>query len=293
MKQQAYGCAALVISCLGMAPVALAELKPISDEAMGDVTGQAFMQVESIPGPNHEFTRMTLGMDVETRVNIDDIQAGTINGGSDFSATHVALGHISRDGTAVQYDGNTYAEGEAVPFEAVQPYIELAEDPTGQELAGFRMGFQQARGSVSSVTSSFSGNIGVTLVDSAGTSHAATLFDASTQATDYRATHIGINDGSADCSTGTNCAPLSHLQSVIVGTDNGDGTTGFTDDFFIGFQREDVDWQSPGGANVITAGQGVYINLPSSMQVDLGQLTSSNGISRLRTHQTDLGTKLF
>ncbi|KAA1174722.1 hypothetical protein FWJ25_04855 [Marinobacter salinexigens] len=293
MKQHAYGYAALVISCLGMAPVALAELRPISDEAMGDVTGQAFMQVENIPGPNHEFTRMTLGVDVQTRVNIDDIQAGTINGGSDFSATYVALGHISRDGTTVQYDGNTYAEGETVPFEAVQPYIELAEDPTGQELAGFRMGFQQARGSVSSVTSSFSGNIGVTLVDGAGVSHAATLFDANTQATDYRATHIGINDGSADCSAGTNCAPLSHLQSIIVGTDNGDGTTGYTDDFFIGFQREDVEWQSPDGANVINAGQGVYINLPSSMQVDLGQLTSSNGISRLRTHQTDLGAKLF
>lgn len=293
MKQHAYGYAALVLCCLGMTPVALAELKPISDEAMGDVTGQAFMHVESIPGPNHEFTRMTLGMDVETRVNIDSAELGVIDAGADFSASDIALGHISRDATTVQYDGNTYAEGEAVPFEAVQPYIELAENPAGTELAGFRMGFKQARGSVSSVTSSFSGDIGVTLVDGTGVEHAATLFDGNTQATNYRATHIGINDGTADCATGTNCAPLSHLQSFVVGSDNGDGTTGFTDDFFIGIQREGVDWQSPDGANVITAGKGVFINLPSSMKVDLGQLTSSSGVPRLRTHQTDMGTKLF
>ncbi|EMP55928.1 hypothetical protein MSNKSG1_08653 [Marinobacter santoriniensis NKSG1] len=294
MRQYAYGCAALAVICLGGAPFAQAELKPISDKAMGEVTGQGFMQVENIPGVDHQFTRMTLGMDVETRVNIDDIQVGQINGGADFSATDVALGHISRDGTAVQYDGNTYAVGDTVPFEAVQPYIELAENPVDGKLSGFRMGFKQARGSVSSVTSSFSGNIGVTLVDGQGGEHAATLFDSATTATNYRATHIGIDDGTADCSTSTNCAPLSHLQSLIVGSDNGDGTTGFTNDFFIGFQREGVNWQSPGGSGTtINAGQGVFINLPSSTKIDMSQLAGPNGVPRLQTHQVDMGTKLF
>ncbi len=293
MRQQAYGYAALTLLCLGMVPVAQAELQPISDETMGDVTGQAFMQIENIAGTEHEFTRMTLGMDVETRVNVDDLRMGEIGGGADYAGTHIALGHISRDGSTVQYNGQTYAEGEDVPFEAVQPYIELAEDPAEGRLSGFRMGFKQARGSVSSSTTSFSGDIGLTLVDQNGAEFAATLFDANTQATHYRATHIGIDDATTDCSAGTNCAPLNRLQSVIVGTDNGDGTTGFTDDFFIGFQREGVEWQSPDGANVIQAGQGVYINLPTSMKVDLSQLTGPNGVPRLRTHQVDMGEKLF
>lgn len=295
MRMTAYGYAALAVFCLGSAPHAQAEMKAMTDQAMGEVTGQGFMDVETIPGVDHQFTRLTLGMDVETRVNIDDLQVGQINGGTDFSAAHVAMGHIARE-DGVQYNGQTYSAGDVVPFEAVQPYLELAENPTDGKLSGFRMGFQQARGSVSSVTSSFSGNIGVQLVDDAGVAHDATLFDAASQATNYRAGYIGINDGSvaADCSTGINCAPLSHLQSLVVGSDNGDGTTGFTNDFFIGFQREGVNWQSPDGTGAtINAGQGVFINLPSSMKINMSQLAGPDGIARLQTQRVDLGTKLF
>ena len=174
-------------------------------------------------------------------------------------------------------------------------HLELAEDAGGL-LAGFRMGFGQARGSVSSLTSSFSGDIGLKLV-SGGQEYDATLFDENTQATNYRASHIGINDPAAapaDCTAGaeTNCAPLTHLQSIIVGKEGVDGVTDFTNDFFIGFQREGVDWQSPDGANVINAGKGVFINLPTSMKVDMSQLISQ-GVDRLQTHRDDMGTRLF
>lgn len=67
MKHHAYRCAALAIVCLGVVPVTQAELKPISDQTMGEVTGQAFMQVENLADGIHDFTRMTLGVDVETR----------------------------------------------------------------------------------------------------------------------------------------------------------------------------------------------------------------------------------
>lgn len=292
MRQQAYGYAAVTLFCLGIVPVVQAELQPISDDTMGEVTGQAFMQVENIPGTNHEFTRMTLGVDVETRVNVDNIKVGETDQGIDFAAQHLALGHIARtDG--VQFNGRSYSAGETVHFEAIQPYIELASDPTeGDRLSGFRMGFAQARGSVSSLTSSFSGNIGLKLDDGSGNVYDATLFDQNTVATDYRASHIGINDGTADCAAGVNCAPLTQLQSLIVGEENTDGTTGFTSDFFIGFQREGVDWQSPDGSTVINAGQGVFINLPTSMTVNMNQLITQ-GVDRLQTHRQDMGTKLF
>lgn len=289
MRQQAYGYAALAVFCLGISPVALAELKPISDAAMGEVTGQGFMQVENLTVDEHNFTRLTLGMDVQTRVNIDDIRLGQTGDGADFAATHVALGHISRDGSELQYDGQTYAEGTDVPFEGYQPYIELAEDSAEGSLSGFRMGFAQARGSVSSLTTRFSGHIGLKLTDDGGTMHDATLFDAAGVATGNRATQIGIDDGSGNCGQ---CAPLEQLQSLIVGTDNGDGTTGYTDGFFIGFQREDVDWQALDGGNAIRAGQGVFINLPTSMTIDMSQLVTE-GVPRLRTHQADLGPRLF
>ncbi|WP_417566194.1 hypothetical protein [Marinobacter sp.] len=299
MRQQAYGYAAVTLFCLGIAPVALAELKPISDETMGEVTGQAFMQIENIPDTPenpHKFTRMTLTMDVETRMNIDDVKAGEIDGGADFSAQHVALGHIARN-DGVQYNGRTYSAGDTVHFEAFKPYIELAEDPGEGKLSGFRMGFAQARGSVSSLTSSFSGDIGLKLVDDNGAEFDATLLDQNAQATRRRASHIGIADPAAapaDCTAGaaTNCAPLTHLQSIIVGEKNTDGTTGFTNDFFIGLQREGVDWQSLDGANVINAGKGVFINLPTSMTVNMSELMT-NGVQRLQTHREDMGTQLF
>lgn len=303
MKQQAYGYAALAMFCLGVAPVAEAELEPISEERMGEVTGQAFMNIENLPlgttASGHEFTRMTLNMDIETRVNIDDVVVGQIDGGSDFAASHMALGHIAREGEGAQYDGVTYEAGEAVPFEAYDPYIELAVDPdevnpdnSVGRLSGFRMGFKQARGSVSSHTTSFSGDIGLTITDDSDVSHRATLFGADNVATQKRATQIGIDDGSGTCVSGETCVALTQLRSLTVGADDGSGGTGFTDDFFIGFQREGVEWQSPDGANVIQAGQGVFINLPTNMTVDMGTLTG-DGVPRLRTHQTDLGTKLF
>ncbi|PSF14304.1 hypothetical protein C7H09_00160 [Marinobacter fuscus] len=291
MTTPAYGCALLAAFSLAVTPLSRAELTPVSDNALGQVTGQGFMNIENIAGQNHEFTRMTLTMDVETRLNIDNVELGQLNGGSDFSATHVALGHIARaDGET--FNGQTYSAGDAIPFEAHKPYIELANDATG--LAGFRMGFAQARGSMSSNTSSFSGNIGLKLKDSTGAVQDAVLYDASSNATNYRATHIGV--AGADCTTGTGCAPLNRLQSITVGEDNGstDGTIGFTDGFFVGFQRDDsVTWQTLDGANSIAVGKGVYINLPTNMTVDMSQLTGPNGVERLRTHQVDMGTKLF
>src|SRR5690554_7307856 len=84
MTKLAYGCAALATLLLGISPVAQAELEPISDNRMGEVTGQAFMNIENIPGNGVDYTRMTLGIDVETRVNIDDIQVGQIHGDTAF-----------------------------------------------------------------------------------------------------------------------------------------------------------------------------------------------------------------
>ncbi|WP_372966636.1 hypothetical protein [Marinobacter sp.] len=298
MTKLAYGCAALTLICLGISPISQADLAPISDDAMGEVTGQAFMQIENIAGQNHDFTRMTLGMDVETRVNVDDLQIGQIDGGTDFAASHVALGHIARADGEV-YNGVTYNEGDAIPFEARLPYIELAEDGAG--LAGFRMGFHEARGSVSSHTTSFSGNIGLKIEDS-GNVYDAMLFNGiDGEATNKRATHIGLAPASPDqvpgCqSNGTiaNCAPLTNLRSIDIGKDSGqEGVADFTDGFFIGFQRDDnVEWQTLDGANVISAGKGVFINLPTNMTVNLEQLTGA-GIDRRRTHQVDMGTNLF
>jgi hypothetical protein len=251
------------------------------------------MNIENIAGDGVDYTRMTLGIDVETRVNIDDIQVGQIDGGTDFSAQHLALGHIARnDGET--FNGVTYNEGEAIPFEARKPYIELAEDSAG--LKGFRMGFAEARGSVSSYTASFSGALpGLKIRGDDGNLYDGALYaGAGLEETSRRATHVGlkVSEG-GNCAAPTLCAPLTNLRSVIVGEDTGvEGSSAFTDAFFIGFQRDGMDWQSLDGANTISAGKGVFINLPVNMTVDMSQL-AGEGVDRLRTHQVDMRNNLF
>ncbi len=289
MKQDAYGYAVLALVCLGIAPVAQAELEPISDQEMSEVQGQGFMTIESLDDGAHQFTRMSLNIDAETRINADDVTLGSIDGGADFQATDVALGHISRDETRVQIDGNTYAVDEVVPFVGLKPYIELAE--VDNQLAGFRMGFKQARGTFSSDMTSFSGNIGLQIEDADGNPTAATLFDANTNATQYRASHFGIADDATDCSAGVQCAPLSYLRSMDIGEAGEGDTTEFTNDFFLSFQREGVNWQSPEGGNVIEAAKGVFLNLPTSMTLD--QQVFESGVPRERTHYVDRGTGMF
>ncbi|MFL1455719.1 hypothetical protein ACJO5Y_14895 [Marinobacter sp. GN3S48] len=289
MKQDAYGYAVLALVCLGIAPVAQAELEPISDQEMSEVQGQGLMTIENLDDGAHQFTRMSLTIDAETRVNADSVTLGGIDGGADFQATNVALGHIAREDGVQRVNGKTYAAGDTVPFEGLKPYIELAE--VDDQLAGFRMGFKQARGTISADMESFSGNIGLQIEDADGNPTAATLFDANTNATQYRASHFGIAGDSTDCSAGVQCAPLSYLRSMDIGTDNGEEAPGFTNDFFLSFQREGVNWQSPDGGNVIEAAKGVFLNLPTSMTLD--QQVFENGVPREQTHYIDRGTGMF
>ncbi len=177
----------------------------------------------------------------------------------------------------------------ATRFRFLKPYIELAE--VDNQLAGFRMGFKQARGTISADMESFSGNIGLQIEDADGNPTAATLFDANTNATNYRASHFGLAGDSTDCSAGVQCAPLSYLRSMDIGTDNGEEAPGFTNDFFLSFQREGVNWQSPDGGNVIEAAKGVFLNLPTSMTLD--QQVFENGVPREQTHYIDRGTGMF
>ena len=48
MKKNAYGYAVLALACLGMVPVAQAELEPISEQEMSEVQGQGFMSIENL-----------------------------------------------------------------------------------------------------------------------------------------------------------------------------------------------------------------------------------------------------
>lgn len=288
MRQDACWYAVPLTICLGISPVALAELEPISDKEMSQVQGQAMMRVDNVAGDTHQFTRVTLGIDSEKRLNADRVVMGGDDSGADLDIKNFALGHYVREGDEdrVQLDGNTYGVDEVVPFEGIEPYLELAE--RDGQLSGFRFGLNQARGTLSGEIASFSGNLDLQIDDGSGNTVNAALFDDDGVATNHRATQIGLAGEDGNCSE---CVPLTNLLSMDIGVDNGDDTVGFTKDLFLAFQRESVDWQDLDGSNVIQGPEGVFLNLPTSMTLDMQTL--QDGVQRERTHYVDRGTGMF
>lgn len=289
MRQDAYRYAVPFFICLGASPMAVAELEPISDNEMSEVQGQALMTVDNVDNGTHSFTRVTMGMDVKTRINVDNAILGGDDAGSDLDVSDLALGHYARDANRDQIDGQRYDVDDVVRFQGAQPYFELAE--RDGVLSGFRMGFGEARGTLSGDFASFSGNLGIRLNQEDGTPVDATLFDENGVATKRRATQIGIPGADGTCASTDDCVPLTNIKSMNVGVDNGDGTVGFTNDLFLAFQQEPVDWQQVNGAETIQGPEGVFMNLPTSMTLDMQTLQS--GVERERTHYVDRGTGMF
>lgn len=161
-----------------------ADLEPISDSAMSDVTGQAFVSVDRTYHPdeanNTAYTRVNLGMDIDIQTNVDVLELGRYEregereGTSDLLIEDFALGYINNQayydenpGAARQYkaDGSPYAEGEIVPFQISNPFFEFALDDDTNEVVGVRLGFGESMGMLSGTIRSLTGNINVDIVD--------------------------------------------------------------------------------------------------------------------------------
>ncbi len=279
-----------------LATNAIAELKPLADEELSKMTGQAMIAFDVVEVPaGNSYTKFTLGLTSEFQINADSVVLGEYElmpgaPAAEVEGSQLSFGHISTDSTQIQLDGNTYAVNEIVPFESIDPYFEISQDSTG-ELTGFRIGFGEARGTLSGNIGSLSGNIGIKLDNGSGLVRDAQLLTSAGLASSRRATHIGLESGMTDCANLNNCAPLTNLKTMDVGIDNGDGTVGYTGDLFFSFQNAQTAWQVNGGANTVIANPGVYVNIPTSMTLDMSQLTS--GLDRARTEYIDRGVGVF
>lgn len=249
---------------------AQAELMPLDDDSLSEYTGQAFITIDepesvSQGSTTYKYTRINLGMDIETILNIDELVLGryddprdVTNSGADIDMRDVALGkyfnphdyyEVNRSGDIVYgRDGLPKPDpdkfpinpetgqqftmpdsGAPMPFEINDPYIEFAFKEEGgvRSVAGFRLGFGGAKGAFTTDIASLSGNLDVTIQDDAqalasqdpdgffgvllkylgpvllgdsDVSARAILQQGPDdpnpgQALDYRATHIGIEDG--------------------------------------------------------------------------------------------------
>lgn len=301
--------------------VVSAELKPMGDVELSQQTGQAAIAFDVTEVDTISQTRFTFGANIDTQTNIDQMTLGEYENlnattGADVDMANLSLGHISRTDNTI------------VPFEAVDPYFEIAEN--NGELVGFRMGFGQARGTLSGDIKSFSGNLGIAVVDESGNKYDTFLMDDNNNATNNRATQIGLlmvppptvqpgdltelPSGSAVPSDPTfpddpqmpaDLAPpplpdlpprlianqLANFKTLDVGELDANGVAQFTNDLFFSYQKEEVLWQGKNGAAPTQAGVGVHFNIPTSMVLTLPQFEA--GIPRARTEFIDRGVGLF
>ena len=65
----------------------------------------------------------------------------------------------------IKADGSSYTNGEIVPFEITDPYIEFATDDNTGDIVGVRIGFGEAQGVLSGSIQSLTGNINVGILD--------------------------------------------------------------------------------------------------------------------------------
>lgn len=259
---------------------ASADLQELEDEALASEVGQAFINLDSFVDPidaNTRFSRLSFGEEISLNLNADEMifnNNGTI---ADATINNFALGHI---------DTST---GTFVPFVVSNPFIEWAvqDDGTGkQNIVGFRIGFGEAKGSLSGDISNLSGHIGINFTDGTST-YAGSLLDSSGNATHYQATQLGIDGYScAQLSGNETCYNLGNFKSFSIA--DSDGTS--TPDFFLSVQNKNFTWKWGSGSTVNTSydtTKGFFINMPTDMTINLGD--STTGSARLPTEFIDRG----
>lgn len=158
------------------------ELRPISDEAMSEVTGQAFVSIDRQYHPdvseNTVYTRVNLGMDIEIQTEADVLELGRYDregeaaGTSDVLINDFALGYINNQAyfddnpdaaRQLRADGSAYGEGEIVPFSISNPFFEFAFDEDTNEVVGVRLGFGDAMGILSGDIQNLTGDVNVNI----------------------------------------------------------------------------------------------------------------------------------
>jgi len=183
----------------------LAGMQPLTDEELELTQGQAFIGIDQYSQDGLDYTRMNLGLDIKIQMNADEVvfgeypRAGETNT-ADIDFKDFAMGYIR--------------DGEIVPFEMHDPFIEWAYDRSGgtDDFVGLRLGFGESRGMVSFKAVSFTGNVDVviagdytfplqlgplTLEIPLQARGQSALVDANGERDPVRATYIGLPNGTS------------------------------------------------------------------------------------------------
>lgn len=295
-----------------------AGMQSLSEEELEYSTGQAFIGIDQYDQDGLSYTRLNLGMDIKLQMNADEIvfgeypRAGETNA-ADIDFKDFALGYIK--------------DGEIVPFEMHDPYIEWAYDRSGgtDDFVGVRFGFGESRGMMSFKGVSFTGNVDV-VIDGNYSLHLGgltvplnargqtALVDATGERDPVRATYIGLPNGTAfevdiipgvwAIDVGVNnckldligddmCFALTKYESMQIGRPMGNQEYDFVDGLFISFQSQPIRWgRASAGETQIDTVTGAFFNIPRG-SVEISPDEAKAGTPRVATEFIDRGVGRF
>jgi hypothetical protein len=154
----------LFIICISITHGSFAQLAEMDDNDLGLIAGQAFISVDASSNGAYEYAKINLGLDIEFQGNIDELRLGEfdrVKGDSDGTVSDQVADVIINNFGLGRVDGYDTSTPSIVPFQIKDPYVEIAyKDNAGvREIAGFRIGFDRARGDLSGDFQSLTGNM--------------------------------------------------------------------------------------------------------------------------------------
>jgi hypothetical protein len=233
--------AAFAFAAMALGPAAHAGgLQPMDDEQMSEVYGQALLTLTNTSLNGLDFSRITLGADIQLNANFTNVRLG------EYSYT-------ARNGTGADIDIGALRFGRSDGTEAqrvvniTDPYFEFVYKNTGdastREVVGMRLGFGGISGDVGIAMNSVSGSL---------------LINAGAAGTiDSHNDPLGGKrwDGTA-CSAGTTCPlALSQVNLLTAGDANGASR-----DFFISVLKQAVQFPAVNGVTSDKALEGFWLN---------------------------------
>ena len=238
---------------------AMAQAVPLEDAELGQVWGQAMLELTNTSVAGQDFSRITLNADVALSANFKEMQLGRYDAatqGTGYDIDIKAL-QFGRNPLVVPEGGNATADR---IVKITNPYFEFVykngADAANREVIGMRLGFEGISGYLGTQIRSLSGSVKADITTGAG----VVAFDSGTG--------TKRSDGTA---AGTvNPVLLSTVGEFKLG--NADGATR---DFFIGVQSQEVAYPTVSGVSSPSAAAGFWLNMRDRVSGTVGDMPAN------------------
>lgn len=240
------------IAALLCVSAARSQVVPMDEEQLGQVWGQALLELNNTSSGGQDFSRVTLNADVSLSANFKEMRLGqyaAASNGTGYDIDIKAL-QFGRNPDVVPVGGDRNLDR---TVRITNPYFEFVykngADAANREVVGMRMGFEGISGYLGTQIRSFSGSIKADVTNADGTP--GTALDVTGKRTDA----AGV---------------IQTIGQFKLG--NVDGPTR---DFFIGVQSQAVAYTAVGGVSAPTAAAGFWMNMRDRVSGTVGDMPAN------------------